>query len=174
MATVEPQNSPPFDREQIKQLVTETLGKDPCAEFAKKILAAVNSKKNPALAGGDLAKIFEAFLANGGDYTRERPSGSAGYGNPIGNIMDKGGARIYTSRATGLQPLFDAGGVIAELFHLAGSKKHYTDKKLADAARGIPEYAALGDSILRAQDNIYSGSYVKLRCSNSKTASRRA
>ncbi|MBC8029019.1 MAG: hypothetical protein H7Z16_02825 [Pyrinomonadaceae bacterium] len=141
--------------------MNEALGKDPCAEFAKNILGAVNSKKNPALAGGDLAKIFETFLANGGDYTRVMPPGSAGYGNPIGNIMDKGGARIYLSPATDLQAAFDANGTLAELFHLAGSKKHYGDRALADAARAIRGYAALADERLRPQDNIYSGSYKK-------------
>lgn len=152
----------PFNKDLIKELVIEALGKEPCADFSKRILDAVSSKKNPALGGGNLATIFGLFLSNGGDYTRTAPKGSAGYGNPIGRIMGKRGARIYTSHATGWQASFDADGTIGELFHLAGSKEYYGDKLLADAAHAIPEYAALMDAALKPKVNIYSGRYEKI------------
>lgn len=152
-----PQNP---DREGIRNLVNETLAIDPCAQFAERILTAVSSRANPALGGGDLFSVFALFLNNGGQYTRTLPPGSAGWGNPIGLISSRGGAKIAMASFPDptLQTWSDAGTVIAELFHLAGTKAHYTDKQLAKAAHGIPEYAA--QMSLSAGHNVFHPKYT--------------
>ena len=137
VGSVLPQNP---DAPAINKLVNEALGKEGCANFAKSILAAVSSEKNPALNGGDLAAIFKLFLDKGGQYTRTLPPGSAGFGNPIGLITSNGGARIAMSSFPdpALQAWSDAVTVIDELFHLAGEKAYYSDYDLAQAIHGLP------------------------------------
>jgi hypothetical protein len=136
--------------------VKETLVNSKCAQFAKDILNAVSSKKNPVFPdGGTLADVFDAFLSQPKPhdlFTTKLPKGSLGYGNPVGNIR-KSTAQI----AMPGKP--DADGVIGELFHLAGRNKYYTDKQLAEAVRKFPQYADVANKALDPSVNIYDPAY---------------
>jgi hypothetical protein len=153
--SIDPQNP---DREGITSLVNEALQKDPCAQFAEKILATFSSSKNPALRGGDLFSIFQLFLEKGGSFTRTMPPGSAGYGNPIGSIPTGAMISMGTFSDPALQNWSDAVTVIGELFHLSGSKEWYSDEELAKAVHGIAGYAALSN--LKPHQNIFDPNYT--------------
>ena len=141
-----PQNTA-FDITGITNQVDAILANLRCVEFGKRILSAVSTKDNPALRGGDLREIFDDFLLqqNGG-FTRTMPPGSAGYGSPTGLISKQNGmifSPAYSHKTRAEQTEYDAGTIVAELFHLAGRNKTYTDRALAEAVYSIPEYASM-------------------------------
>ena len=141
---------------ELLSKVRETLTNPECAEFAKSILNSVASKKNPIYpAGGMLADVFEAFLNQPKThelFTTKLPSGSLGYGNPVGNIRK-------STAAIALKGTPTADGVIGELFHLAARDHYFDDKQLADAVRLFPKYASVSEAALDPLLNIYDPRY---------------
>jgi RHS repeat-associated protein len=125
----------------IRTGLQDALKKPGCKEFVQSLLDAVKTKKNPLEKGGDIMALFESVVAQG-RITRIAPLGSAGYGNPIGNIA-KGDAAIFQrggARTSTLQLIFDTEGTFHELMHFAGSKRYYTDRQFAEAVHNNPAY----------------------------------
>jgi YD repeat-containing protein len=151
-----------FDITRITNQVDAIIEKLRCVEFGKRILNAVSTKDNPVIRGGDLRDIFDDFLLqeNGG-YTRTKLPGSAGYGSPRG-LIRKGNGTIfspaYSSMSGAEQTEYDAATTVAELFHMSGRNEVYTDRALAEAARSIPEYAALYRGV-NPESNVFDQRY---------------
>lgn len=149
-----PQNP---DIPSITDQVNDILSKKACVDFANRILNAVSTADNPLLKGRDLKEVFKDFLSQKkGGYTRKKPATNAGYGSATG-LISKGNATIF-SRAYGKmtseeQTAYDAATTVAELFHMAGQNEYYTDRALAEAAQGIPEYAS--QMSLSPQNNVF-------------------
>ena len=147
----------------VSALVGNALASSDCIEFARTVLNGVANKKNRVFpAGGTLIDVFNAFLAQGANHpliTRNKPSDSWGYGNPVGNIK-KGDAAIFSLNkgTTGS----DADTVISELFHLAGQNKYYTDERLAKAVHNS-SYASDAAAVIAPEANIFDKQHYQAR-----------
>jgi len=156
----EPQSAG-FNVSGIIQRVSGVLAQQDCAEFAQTVLNAISSRRNPAL--GSLAGVFKAFVAQGDDhdlFSRKAPPGSWGYASPTGSIAG-GDAAIYAQdlkTTPEVQLGYDADSTIAELFHLAGRNKSYTDEQLAKAVHAS-NYATEADSVIDPTTNIFDNRY---------------
>jgi hypothetical protein len=140
---------------EVYDKVEEVLKDSKCSQFAQDILSVLPANNPVYPAGGTLLDVFHEFLNQKTGrplFTKELPPGSLGYGNPIGNIR-KGTAQIAMPASP------HADGIIAELFHLAGRNKHYTDKQLAEAVRRFPEYAEVANKAIDPSLNIYDSRY---------------
>ena len=96
--------------------------------------------------------MFEAVMLEGG-LTRNPLPGSAGHGNPIGNIA-QGDATIFVERrpyGAADQLESDTKGVLDELMHLGGQKRHYTDRAFAEIV--YRDYQGLSRSIWPGDKN---------------------
>jgi YD repeat-containing protein len=147
----------------VSALVSTALASSDCIEFAQTVLNGVSNKKNPVFAAsGSLIDVFNAFLAQGANHpliTRNKPSNSWGYGNPVGKIKH-GDAAIFSPNGgtTGSE----ADTVISELFHLAGSNKYYTDEQLAKAVHNS-SYASDAAAVIAPEANIFDKQHYQAR-----------
>jgi YD repeat-containing protein len=143
-----PQNSAPNEN-AIRDGLKKALSDTDCAKLVDALLNAVATKKNPLVSQyiqGGIMGMFEAVMLEDG-LTRNPPPGSAGHGNPIGNIA-QGNAQIFVeSRPFGSadQLQTDVKGVLAELMHLGGQKASYTDRAFANIVHN--DYPKLTTSI---------------------------
>ena len=139
--TTNPLPITPPDIEGIRAGLKEALKRWDCRELIQNLLDAVRSKKNPTAMSGVIMELFEAVVKQG-KITRNPPTGSAGYGNPLGRIKDKN-AGIFSSQKfkdPKLQLLADTQTVLHELLHLAGYNRYYTDEEFARAVDNNQEY----------------------------------
>ncbi|HEY2975432.1 MAG TPA: hypothetical protein VGJ48_23155 [Pyrinomonadaceae bacterium] len=147
----------------VSTLVSNALSSSDCAEFARTVLDAVSSKKNPVFpSNGNLLDVFNAFLAQGGNHpliTRNKPSGSWGYGNSVGKIKNGDAAIFSLNKGTTGS---DADTVISELFHLAGQNKYYTDEQLAKAVHNS-SYASDATAVIAPEANIFDKQHYQAR-----------
>ena len=109
----------------VTNLVNTTFSNRDCLEFMSTLLNNASTKKNPVLEKGDIQKIFANFLAQKkGGISRQRLTK---YGSASGTIgtNGKGNGTLYLplySDPTANQDWLDAGGIVNELPHIAGSK----------------------------------------------------
>jgi RHS repeat-associated protein len=134
------QNQQPFDIPGIRAGLLDALKKPGCADIVKTLLNAVASKKNPLVKNGDIMAMFESVVSGKGGFTRNKPPGSLGYGNPTG-LIAKNNAGIFLLANGKLSPdiqlKLDTDGALGELMHLAGTKKLYTDREFAQAVHDL-------------------------------------
>jgi hypothetical protein len=141
------QQTPSFDTAGIKERLKTALDDPECANFVKQLLNAVAKTNNPLYKDGDVMKLFDSFVSQTkGGFTREKPAGSAGYGNASG-LIAKGDASIFLygdgSKQASDQTILDTMGTLHELLHLAGAKSRYTDRAFAEVVRNNPEWSKL-------------------------------
>ena len=120
----------------VIQLVETAFSNAECQNFMKAMLTTASTPDNPVLEGGDIQKIFAAFLEqrNGG-ILRDRLKGSP-FGTTRGRIglggEGNGVIHSYTAPSDTDQDLSDATTIINELPHLAGTKEGYPKRHTYD------------------------------------------
>jgi hypothetical protein len=145
---------------EVTKLVRDTLSGRDCIDFYTTVFNRVSTEKNPVLEGGDLSKIFQAFLNQPKPHellSRNMPANSDGHGNPIGNI--RASTAAIFAQGNGATAASDAATVISELFHLAGTRRFYSDQDLASAARQS-KYAADAARYISSETNIFHPDYA--------------
>ena len=111
---------PPFNKAGIEKDVLDIINGKGCKDFAKTILDKLAQTRGGL---GTLVEVATKFFAQSGQlFTRNRPPGSEGNGNPIGRIAEDTG-QIYVNGIFPNNPnsqlSTDIDTTISELFHLA-------------------------------------------------------
>jgi hypothetical protein len=138
----------------VLKLVNDTFASAACQNFMREVLNNASSDDNPVLEGGDIQKIFAAFLAQEkGGLSREKKTE---WGSAMGRIRKegKGNGILYLRLYSTDQDWLDARSIVNELPHIAGIKggwprEEYDDYALAVAVHKNPDY----DSLFRLKGN---------------------
>lgn len=148
--------SPFKPKAAVLTLVNETFATEPCKKFMREVLNKASSKNNPVLEGGDIQKIFAAFLAQEkGGISREKKTE---WGSAMGRIKTKGKGDgiIYLREYPGGkdQDWLDASGIVNELPHIAGSKGGWPREEYDDYALAVAVFESGYDGLFRLKGNL--------------------
>lgn len=138
---------------EVLARVNETFATESCREFMKEVLNNASTNKNPVLEGGDIEKIFAAFLAQKkGGLSREKKTA---YGSAVGRIQTKdgkGNGVIHLSEEP--SDWSDASGIVNELPHIAGSKGGWPREEYDDYALAVAVYKSSYKDLFRLKGDL--------------------
>lgn len=138
---------------EVLARVNETFATEPCRKFMREVLNIASTPKNPVLEGGDIEKIFAAFLAQKkGGISREKITK---YGSAKGRIQTKDGKGdgiIHLSEV----PLdwVDASGIVNELPHIAGIKGGWPREEYDDYALAVAVHKSSYKDLFRLKGDL--------------------
>jgi hypothetical protein len=138
---------------EVLARVNETFATESCRKFMSEVLNNASTPKNPVLEGGDIEKIFAAFLAQKkGGISREKLTK---YGSAVGKIQTKdgkGNGVIHLSETP--SDFHDASGIVNELPHIAGSKGGWPREEYDDYALAVAVHKSSYKDLFKITGNI--------------------
>lgn len=140
---------------EVLARVNETFATESCRKFMREVLNNASTPKNPVLEGGDIEKIFAAFLAQKkGGISRERKTA---FGSAVGKIQTKdgkGNGVIHLGEYPPDQDWVDASGIVNELPHIAGIKGGWPREEYDDYALAVAVFRSSYKDLFRLTGNI--------------------
>src|ERR1700682_449995 len=135
----------------IRANLATALQDGDCANFIKDLLDRISSENNPLVEHGDLLKVFDKVVSQGGLVRKPSAGGGLAYGSvrgkdaaiffgPVGGAVVRDGPEAISNFLLWA----DSDSVIHELIHLAGMDS-YSDAQLARTVDQMPDTPILGD-----------------------------
>jgi hypothetical protein len=133
----------------VLKLVNDTFASAACQNFMREALNNASTDDNPVLEGGDIPKIFAAFLAQEkGGLSREKKTE---WGSAMGRIRKegKGNGILYLRLYSTDQDWLDARSIVNELPHIAGIKGGWPREEYDDYALAVAVHQTSYDALFR-------------------------